>query len=256
MAARAYCGVRRYGLGCRMSGASDDDAPDDRMASAATPTRCKGKKLERETLMRRVLRPRRPYRGQLIGFLITVVARRGRRRDPAADPARPARHRGPRQEPDAGRGARGRRRRRSPSPSALSLVQRWYSAKIGEGLIYDLRVALFDHVQRLPLSFFTRTQTGALMSRLNNDVIGAQQAVTNTLGTVVSNVITLIVTLSFMLALDWRLTILTLSCSRSSSSRPGASAGSSQSLTREAMQLNASMNNTSPSASTSPARWS
>ena len=75
--------------------------------------------------------------------------------------------------------------------SALSLVQRWYSAKIGEGLIYDLRVALFDHVQRLPLSFFTRTQTGALMSRMNNDVIGAQQAVTNTLGTVVSNIITL-----------------------------------------------------------------
>ena len=71
--------------------------------------------------------------------------------------------------------------------------------RIGEGLIYDMRVALFDHVQRLPISFFTRTQTGALMSRLNNDVIGAQQAVTNTLGTVVSNVITLVVTLAVML---------------------------------------------------------
>ncbi len=92
--------------------------------------------------------------------------------------------------------------------AGLSLVQRYYSAKIGEGLIYDLRIALFDHVQRLPLSFFTRTQTGALMSRMNNDVIGAQQAVTNTLGTVFSNVITLVVTLSFMLALDWRLTLL------------------------------------------------
>jgi ATP-binding cassette subfamily B protein len=128
--------------------------------------------------------------------------------------------------------------------SALSLAQRWYSARIGEGLIYDLRIALFDHVQRLPLSFFTRTQTGALMSRLNNDVIGAQQAVTNTLGAVVSNVITLVVTLSFMLALDWRLTILTLLVlpffilpARRLGRRIVAA-------TREGMQLNASMNNT------------
>ena len=92
----------------------------------------------------------------------------------------------------------------------LSLVQRYYSARIGEGLIYDLRVALFDHVQRMPLAFFTRTQTGALQSRLNNDVIGAQQAVTNTLGTVVSNVIQLVVTLTIMFRLEWRLTLLTL----------------------------------------------
>ena len=68
----------------------------------------------------------------------------------------------------------------------LSLVQRYYSSRVGEGLIYDLRVALFDHVQRMPIAFFTRTQTGALQSRLNNDVVGAQQAVTTTLGTVVS----------------------------------------------------------------------
>ena len=92
----------------------------------------------------------------------------------------------------------------------LTSLQRWYSARVGEGLIYDLRVALFDHVQRLPIAFFTRTQTGALQSRLNNDVIGAQQAVTSTLGTVVSNVITLVVTLTVMLALEWRLTLLTL----------------------------------------------
>src|SRR5665811_1433768 len=89
-------------------------------------------------------------------------------------------------------------------------LQRLYSSRVGEGLIYDLRVELFDHVQRLPLAFFTRTQTGALLSRLNNDVIGAQQAVTTTLGTVVSNFITVVVTLSFMLALEWRLTILTM----------------------------------------------
>ena len=92
----------------------------------------------------------------------------------------------------------------------LSLLQRYLSSRVGEGLIYDLRVALFDHVQRMPLAFFTRTQTGALQSRLNNDVIGAQQAVTTTLGTVVSNVINLAVVLTIMLRLEWRLTLLTL----------------------------------------------
>ena len=96
------------------------------------------------------------------------------------------------------------------SDAGLGLAQRYYSSKIGEGLIYDLRVALFDHIQKMPLSFFTRTQTGSLMSRLNNDVIGAQLAVTSTIGTVVSNIITLIVTLSVMLRLEWRLTIITL----------------------------------------------
>ena len=69
------------------------------------------------------------------------------------------------------------------------MVERLWSSRIGEGLIYDLRVALFDHVQRMPLGFFTRTQTGALVSRMNNDVIGAQRAITGTLGAVVSNVI-------------------------------------------------------------------
>ena len=77
----------------------------------------------------------------------------------------------------------------------LSLVQRWFSARIGEGLICDLRISLFDHVQHMPIAFFTRAQTGALQSRLNSDVIGAQQAVTSTLGTVVSNVIGIAVTL-------------------------------------------------------------
>ncbi len=92
----------------------------------------------------------------------------------------------------------------------LAILQRWYSSTIGEGLIFDLRVALFDKVQRMPIAFFTRTQTGALISRLNNDVIGAQTAVTSTLGSVVSNVIVLITTLAAMLALEWRLTLLSL----------------------------------------------
>jgi ATP-binding cassette subfamily B protein len=92
----------------------------------------------------------------------------------------------------------------------LAITQRWYSARIGEGLIYDLRVALFDKVQRMPVAFFTRTQTGSLISRLNNDVVGAQSAVTSTLGSVVSNVVVLVMTLGAMFTLEWRLTLLSL----------------------------------------------
>jgi ATP-binding cassette subfamily B protein len=94
--------------------------------------------------------------------------------------------------------------------AVLSIVQRWYSARIGEGLIYDLRVSLFDKVQRMPIAFFTRTQTGALISRMNNDVIGAQSALTSTLGSVVSNIVVLITTLAAMITLEWRLTLLSL----------------------------------------------
>jgi ATP-binding cassette, subfamily B, bacterial len=96
------------------------------------------------------------------------------------------------------------------SDAGLAIVQRWCSARIGEGLIYDLRVALFAKVQRMPVAFFTRTQTGALISRLNNDVVGAQNAVTSTLGSVVSNVVVLVTTLAAMIALEWRLTVLAL----------------------------------------------
>jgi len=94
--------------------------------------------------------------------------------------------------------------------AALAIVQRWGSARVGEGLIYDLRVALFDKVQQMPIAFFTRTQTGALISRLNNDVIGAQSAVTSTLGTAVSNAVILLTTVIAMIALEWRLTVLAL----------------------------------------------
>jgi ATP-binding cassette, subfamily B, bacterial len=92
----------------------------------------------------------------------------------------------------------------------LSLAARWFSSRVGEGLIYDLRVTLFDHVQRMPLAFFTRSQTGALISRLNNDVIGAQNAVTGTLGNIVSNTISVVSILVVMIALQWRLAILAL----------------------------------------------
>lgn len=128
--------------------------------------------------------------------------------------------------------------------ASLALFMRYYSAKIGEGLIYDLRVALFNHIQRQPLSFFTRTQTGSLMSRLNNDVIGAQLAVTSTLSTVVSNVITLAVTLTVMLRLEWRLTLITLII-LPLFIFPARKVGQKmQAATRESMNLNSSMNTT------------
>ncbi|MEV0901954.1 ABC transporter ATP-binding protein [Actinoplanes sp. NPDC049802] len=92
----------------------------------------------------------------------------------------------------------------------LSLAQRWYSARIGEGIILDLRTRVYDHVQRMPLQFFARTQTGALVSRLNNDVVGAQRAFTSTLSGVVSNVIQLTLTAGVMFTLSWQITALSL----------------------------------------------
>ncbi|RKR86964.1 ATP-binding cassette subfamily B protein [Micromonospora pisi] len=92
----------------------------------------------------------------------------------------------------------------------LSLAQRWYSARIGEGIILDLRTRVYDHVQRMPLQFFTRTQTGALVSRLNNDVQGAQRAFTSTLSGVVSNIIQLVLTAVVMFTLSWQITVLSL----------------------------------------------
>ncbi|MDC2950862.1 ABC transporter ATP-binding protein [Streptomyces heilongjiangensis] len=94
--------------------------------------------------------------------------------------------------------------------AALGLLGRWLSAKLGEGLILDLRTAVFDHVQRMPVAFFTRTRTGALVSRLNNDVIGAQRAFSNTLSGVVGNLVTLVLTLTVMLTLSWQITLLSL----------------------------------------------
>ncbi|MEU9336151.1 ABC transporter ATP-binding protein [Streptomyces sp. NPDC048290] len=94
--------------------------------------------------------------------------------------------------------------------AALGLLGRWLSATLGEGLILDLRTAVFDHVQRMPVAFFTRTRTGALVSRLNNDVIGAQRAFSNTLSGVVSNIVTVLLTLAVMLTLSWQITLLAL----------------------------------------------
>lgn len=92
----------------------------------------------------------------------------------------------------------------------FSLVGRWFSSRIGEGLIYDLRTEVFSHVQKQSLAFFTRTQTGSLISRLNSDVIGAQQAFTSTLSGLLSNTLTLILVIGAMLTLSWEITALSL----------------------------------------------
>ncbi|MFI6511079.1 ABC transporter ATP-binding protein [Streptosporangium sp. NPDC050855] len=94
--------------------------------------------------------------------------------------------------------------------AALGLTTRWLSARIGEGLILQLRGTVFDHVQRMPIAFFTRTRTGALVSRLNNDVIGAQRAFSDTLSGVAGNLVTLTLTLVVMLGISWQVTLLAL----------------------------------------------
>jgi ATP-binding cassette, subfamily B, bacterial len=94
--------------------------------------------------------------------------------------------------------------------AVISIGERWQSARIGEGLILDLRREVFSHVQKMPVAFFTRTRTGALVSRLNNDVIGAQRAFTWTLSGVVSNAISLVLALAVMLSLSWQITLLAL----------------------------------------------
>ena len=93
----------------------------------------------------------------------------------------------------------------------FSMIGRWFSARIGEGLIYDLRRMIFEHVQKQSIAFFTRTQTGALISRLNSDVIGAQQAFTSTLSGVISNLLSLILVAATMLTLSWQITLISLS---------------------------------------------
>lgn len=128
--------------------------------------------------------------------------------------------------------------------AGISLVTRWFSARIGEGVIYDLRGRVFEHVQRMPVAFFTRTQTGALVSRLNNDVIGAQQAFTSTLSGVVSNVIGLVLTAGVMLTLSWQITLLSL-VMVPLFVLPARRVGKRLSeITRESYGLNASMNAT------------
>jgi ATP-binding cassette, subfamily B, bacterial len=128
--------------------------------------------------------------------------------------------------------------------AGISVGTRWYSARIGEGVIYDLRSKVFEHVQRMPVAFFTRTQTGALVSRLNNDVIGAQRAFTSTLSGVVSNVIGLVLTAGVMLTLSWQITLLSLVMVPLFVLPARRIGRRLQEITRESYGLNASMNAT------------
>ncbi|MDH4077018.1 MAG: ABC transporter transmembrane domain-containing protein, partial [Acidimicrobiia bacterium] len=194
--------------------------------------------------VQRIWRFARPYRGMIVGFLATVVVEAvigllppllfGRIIDKAI--------------PNEDRRLLGIYAAAIVVSALLTgvvgMFERYWSSVIGEGVIYDLRVSLFRHVQRLPLVFFTRTQTGALTNRLNNDVIGAQRALTGTLGTVVGNVITLVTTLIAMFVLEWRLTLLALVLTPFFVWPYKRIGHVQQSITRESMDLNAKMNTT------------
>lgn len=128
--------------------------------------------------------------------------------------------------------------------AGLNLLGRWMSARVGEGLIYDLRRQVFDHVQRQPIAFFTRTQTGSLVSRLNSDVVGAQQAFTGTLSQVVSNAVTLVVALGAMVVLSWQITLVVLLLVPLFLLPARYVGRRLASISRESMQLNAEMSQT------------
>jgi ATP-binding cassette subfamily B protein len=128
--------------------------------------------------------------------------------------------------------------------TGLTIGIRWVSAKVGEGLIFDMRSKVFEHIQKMPIAFFTRTQTGALISRLNNDVIGAQQAFTDTLSSVVSNIISVSLVLVVMFLLSWQITVISLII-LPVFVLPAKRVGRRLSaITRESYALNAQMNNT------------
>jgi len=126
----------------------------------------------------------------------------------------------------------------------LSVVQRYFTSRVGEGLIYDLRTQVFAHVQRQPIAFFTRTQTGSLVSRLNSDVIGAQQALTSTLSSVVSSVLQLTLVLVAMCLISWQVTLVTLVLIPIFLLPARRVGRRLQRLTRESMQLDAQMGST------------
>ncbi len=195
-------------------------------------------------LIMRVLRHARPYWGRMAAFLVTVIG------VAAVSTVTPLLFKAlldtaiPRGDQRLvtwlGLGALGL----AIAESVLRLIQRWFSARIGEGLICDLRVELFDHVQRMPIQFFTHAQTGALMSRLNNDVIGAQRAVTTTLGSLTQNAFVLVFAIPVMLTLEWRLTLGMLAVVPVFLLIARRIGFRLQDAARETMQHNAAMNTT------------
>jgi ATP-binding cassette subfamily B protein len=128
--------------------------------------------------------------------------------------------------------------------AVLSLGQRYFSARVGEGLIFDMRSKVFAHIQRMPIAFFTRTQTGALITRLNNDVLGAQQAFTDTLSNVVSNLISVSLVIVTMLFLSWEITLVALALLPVFVVPARWVGRRLQTITRESYALNAEMNTT------------
>lgn len=128
--------------------------------------------------------------------------------------------------------------------AAVNIVVRWISSKIGEGLIYDLRSQVFRHVQEQSIAFFTRTQTGALISRINSDVIGAQRAFTSTFSGIISNVLTLILVVGTMLALSWQITVASLLLLPVFLAPTKWIGGRLQGYTRDSYELNAEMSST------------
>ncbi len=128
--------------------------------------------------------------------------------------------------------------------AVLSLGQRWFSSRVGEGLIFDMRSKVFAHIQRMPIAFFTRTQTGALITRLNNDVLGAQQAFTDTLSNVVSNLIGVSLVIVTMLFLSWQITLVALALLPVFVVPARWVGRRLQTITRESYALNAEMNTT------------
>jgi len=213
-------------------------------ALARDPDLVAGKKLDR-TVLRRVWAFARPYRWMLAGFVLTILA------DAVATIVPPLifraiidHHAIPRRDLGGVNVLAGVAVAIALGDLILNLFQRWWTARIGEGLIFDMRSTLYEHVNRMPLAFFTRTQTGSLISRLNNDVQGAQRAFTTTLGSVVQNVFTLVVTLVVMLRLEWRLTMLTVAVVPAFVLPAKRIGRRLQKLTKESFNLTAAMNTT------------
>ena len=214
-----------------------------RLRPMEDPAKFKGRRLDRN-IVRRAWELARPYRARLAVFVLTIVLAAGAQAlvpqlvRIVIDDAIPNGDTRLLGWVFAGMVAIG------VGTAAISLVERWLSATIGEGLILDLRTMLFGHVQSMPIAFFTRTQTGALITRLNNDVVGAQRALTGTLGGIVDNLIGVTVTLAAMFLLEWRITLLAVAL-LPLFLVPARIVGTRlQALSREGMALNADMNST------------